>query len=481
MRLFLCLCVCLLCLTIPAPSPAFSAPPRQNSPQQPAKKTPAKPARKPASPASGAQKQSASPAHAKKTTPRAAAPGASQKTLASLIAAFDALQGDAAKASRRDNWLNLEKKFAILQKNSTGATAAEAAFYKARTREELAIRAAHKGDFRDAAASYKQMAATYPKHSRAPESLFRQASILDKRLDNAAAAQSVAKKLLAAYPASAEAKRAQTFLSAAPAAQPAKKITAAAPSSRPAAAARNSAATERRTLLEQLGLKIDTVMLDAGHGGKDPGTAANDITEKHLTISMAKRIGALLQKQGIKVIYTRSGDTYVPLKARPVRGNERKADLFISLHVNANTDASIRGVETYYLDTAQSNRAADVAARENAVTVKNVSDLQFILTDFMLSSKLEESKELAAHVQKGLLNTMRAGKYDMPDNGVRSAPFHVLMGARMPAILVEFGYVTNKRDAALLKNEAFLKRQADGVVAGILSYKKKISTYAPGR
>ena len=471
MRLLLCLCVCLLFLALPATSPALSAPSQQQATPKSPKKTPAtSPKKTPSAPQRSKRAQPAPAEAQKKITSKAAA-------LPPLVAAFDALQEDTAKAARRENWLNLEKKFAALTKNSAADTAAEAGFYQARTREELAIRAAHKGDFREAVASYKQTAATYPKHSRAPVCLLRQATILAKRLDNATGAQAVAKQLIAAYPASPEAKKAQAFL-AEPltAEQPQKRSTAA--SSQPAPARQSNAATEKRTLLEQLGLKIDTVMLDAGHGGKDPGTAANGITEKYLTVAMAKRIGALLQKQGIKVLYTRTTDTYVSLQDRPVLGNEKKADLFISLHINANTDASIRGVETYYLDTAQSHRAADVAARENAVTVKKVSDLQFILTDFMLSSKLEESKELAAHVQKSLLSAMKASKYNMPDNGVRSAPFHVLMGARMPAILVEFGYVTNELDAALLKNDAFLKRQADGVVAGILSYKKKISTYA---
>lgn len=233
------------------------------------------------------------------------------------------------------------------------------------------------------------------------------------------------------------------------------------------------------SIAEQLGLTVETILLDPGHGGKDPGAQANGITEKNFTLAMAKRIGALLEKKGFRVLYTRTGNRYISLQDRPDLANTKKADLFISIHINANTTPGVHGLETYYLDEAKTQNAAVVAARENAVSVKNISDLQFILTDLMLGSKVKESHRLAECVQSGILKRLRAAQLSMTSNGVRSGPFYVLMGARMPAILVEFGYITNKGDAASLKSERFLQRQAEGVVDGIMLYKTEVEKLAP--
>ena len=231
--------------------------------------------------------------------------------------------------------------------------------------------------------------------------------------------------------------------------------------------------------MEQLGLTVQTIMIDAGHGGNDPGARSAGIIEKTFTLAMAKRVGALLNKEGFTVLYTRTSDTYISLQTRPDMANNKKADLFISIHVNANTKPGIRGLETYYLDEAKTQDAATVAARENGVSVKNISDLQFILTDLMLSSKVKESHHLADCVHKGILKKLRGAKFAAPDNGVRSAPFYVLVGARMPAILVEFGYITNTHDAANLKNDAYLQRQAEGLVQGVLQYKAELAKAVP--
>lgn len=232
-------------------------------------------------------------------------------------------------------------------------------------------------------------------------------------------------------------------------------------------------------LMKQLGLTVQTIMLDPGHGGKDPGATGGGIVEKQFTLSMAKRIGGILKKEGFTVLYTRTGNDFISLQERPDLANSKSADLFISIHINANPGNSIRGLETYYLDEAQTPDAATVAARENTVSVQNISDLQVILTDLMLSSKLEESRHLAKCIHNGILKSLRSAKLAAPDNGSRSAPFYVLMGARMPAILIEFGYITNEADAGNLRSEKYLQRQAEGVVQGILQYKKELARLAP--
>lgn len=232
------------------------------------------------------------------------------------------------------------------------------------------------------------------------------------------------------------------------------------------------------TLAEQLGLTVRTIMIDAGHGGKDPGAMGNSIRESEMTLRLARLLGERLRKQGFNVLYTRSKDSYVALEQRAVIANNQKADLFISLHVNANKDAKTNGLETYFLDLAKTSSAATVAARENAVSVKNISDLQFILTDLMLTSKLQESQDLAAIIHQNMYGRIRQAGFTVADNGVRSAPFYVLMGARMPAVLVEIGYLTNPDDARRIKNLKYLERMADGIALGVAAYKKKLNRFA---
>jgi N-acetylmuramoyl-L-alanine amidase len=275
----------------------------------------------------------------------------------------------------------------------------------------------------------------------------------------------------------------------APSATPAKKKTAPAAkktgaptvpaAKKPADGRAGKDAGNRSGLLAQLGLEIRTIMLDAGHGGKDPGAEASGIVEKDFTLNMAERLGAILRRCGYTVLYTRSGNRYLTLQQRPDAANAKKADLFISLHVNANPKPSVRGVETYYLSAAETGDSATVAARENGVPVGKISDLQFILTDLMLSSKVRESRRLAEKIQRGILNRLRNAGLPAVDNGVRPAPFHVLFGARMPAVLVEFGYITNRDDAASLKSAAYLARQCEGIADGIQRYALDLAASAP--
>ena len=231
------------------------------------------------------------------------------------------------------------------------------------------------------------------------------------------------------------------------------------------------------TLMEQLGLTVKTIMLDAGHGGKDPGAMGNGIKESAVTLNLAKLLGQRLEKQGFNVLYTREKDTYVALDQRAVIANNKKADLFISLHVNASRDKNIHGLETYFLDLARTSSAATVAARENAVSVKSISDLQFILTDLMLTSKLQESQDLAAVVHHNMYGRVRKAGFAVADNGVRSAPFYVLMGARMPAVLVEIGYLTHDGDVRRLASSKYLERLADGITLGVVEYKNKLARF----
>lgn len=233
-------------------------------------------------------------------------------------------------------------------------------------------------------------------------------------------------------------------------------------------------------ILDQLGLSINTVVVDAGHGGKDPGAIGNGIRESEYTLALAKALAQRLKQNGIDVLYTRKTDKYIALEDRTGFANDSRADVFVSIHVNASTNKKLSGIETYFLDVARSDAAAVVAARENAVKVNNTSDLQFILSDLTRNSKKAESEAIAGMVQSGMLHSLRKTGYSVYDNGVRSAPFYVLMGARMPAFLVEVGYLSNATDATRMKEDKYLNSLADGIASGILAYRDKLRASANG-
>ena len=230
-------------------------------------------------------------------------------------------------------------------------------------------------------------------------------------------------------------------------------------------------------LVEQLGLSVRTIMLDAGHGGKDPGAQGNGLVEKDVNLRMALILGKTLQERGFKVIYTRTTDVFLPLEERTALANSQKADLFLSLHCNAHTDPSMCGLETYSLNLARTPDAVRVAARENSMSDRNISDLQMILTDLMLTSKIKESVDLAHGVhRRGLASIRRV--WTVADHGNREAPFYVLMGAKMPSALLEIGYITNRTEAARLKSDAYLRTLSRGITEGVIAYKAQIERYA---
>lgn len=247
----------------------------------------------------------------------------------------------------------------------------------------------------------------------------------------------------------------------------------------PPAFAKPSASRKRMAanLVEQLGLSVRTIMIDAGHGGKDPGAQGYGLSEKDVNLRMALILGKILKSRGFKVIYTRTTDVFLALEERTEMANAKKADLFLSVHCNAHTDPGMSGLETYSLNLARTPDAVRVAARENSVSDKNISDLQMILTDLMLTSKIKESVDLAHGVhKKGLANVRKV--WTVADHGNREAPFYVLMGAKMPSALLEIGYITNKTEAARLNNDAYLRTLSRGIADGVKAYKDQIERYA---
>ena len=226
------------------------------------------------------------------------------------------------------------------------------------------------------------------------------------------------------------------------------------------------------SLAQQLGLGVKKIVIDPGHGGKDPGAMAFNIKEKDIVLRIAKNLGPVLQQElGCEVIFTRDEDIFVPLEERTAIANTENADLFVSLHVNAHPSAKVRGLETYYLNLTTNAEAMRVAAMENATSTHQMSDLQDILSDIMKNSKIEESSRLAQQVHNSILNEAADKGYTNIKNlGVKQAPFYVLIGAQMPAILLEVAFITNKEDVKNLNDPTFVKLLTKEIADGIRSY-----------
>ncbi|WP_291440675.1 N-acetylmuramoyl-L-alanine amidase [Desulfovibrio sp.] len=227
-------------------------------------------------------------------------------------------------------------------------------------------------------------------------------------------------------------------------------------------------------MARQLGLTLRTVFIDAGHGGRDPGTNHNGILERVITLDVALTLGRLLQANGVDVVYSRTKDTGLSLRERTTRANAAGADIFVSIHVNANEDPSVNGFETYYLDLASNNEAARVAALENSGSDHRLGDMQKMLADVMLNARVDESRRLAQDIQRLSMFRLKKREYTVRNNGVKSAPFHVLLGAQMPAVLVELGYCTHAAEARNLANAKYRLALAEGLAEGILAYKDRL-------
>jgi N-acetylmuramoyl-L-alanine amidase len=232
------------------------------------------------------------------------------------------------------------------------------------------------------------------------------------------------------------------------------------------------------SLAKQLALGVRRVVIDPGHGGKDPGGVGYDknILEKNVTLEVSRRLAREIQQRlGCEAILTRDRDVFLSLEERTAIANTKSADIFISIHANASRNRRARGVETYFLNLATDDEAILVAARENATSTKNISDLEAILTDLMKNAKVNESSRLAGHVQEALVRTLKPKYKEIKDHGVKQAPFYVLLGAEMPCILVEIAFISHPKECQRLNTASYQKDVVDGIVTGIEKYIEEIS------
>ena len=256
-------------------------------------------------------------------------------------------------------------------------------------------------------------------------------------------------------------------------------VKVAAPRPQPAAIPARESSIGDRSLTRVLGLKLARVVLDAGHGGHDVGTQGpTGLFEKDLVLDVAKRLGDLLEDRlGSDVIYTRSGDTFVGLEERTRIANEHKADLFLSIHANSSPVKSVSGVETYYLNFNTSKTAQDLASKENASSQHSIFELKELLNKIALKDKIDESREFASRVQTSLYAVSVKGNPATYNRGIKRAPFVVLIGATMPSVLAEIGFLTNAGDEALLRKSEHRDKIAEALYKGIAAYAETLSHF----
>lgn len=259
------------------------------------------------------------------------------------------------------------------------------------------------------------------------------------------------------------------------------KISDLGPPAAVAAAAVHNA-TGGLSMARQLGLGVSRIVIDPGHGGHDPGAKGKGVTEAELVLDVALRLETLLQKvPGVDVILTRRTDQFIQLPERTAIANREGADLFLSIHANASANGQAHGIETYFLNFANNQSAAAVAARENAASTQAMGGLPDFVKAIALNNKLDESRDFALHVQRAMVERQRPANKLLKDLGVKQAPFVVLIGANMPSVLAEMGFVTNAAEAKLLKATAYRQRIAESLFNAIRKYQtslKNVGTVA---
>ncbi len=215
---------------------------------------------------------------------------------------------------------------------------------------------------------------------------------------------------------------------------------------------------------------IRTIVIDAGHGGHDPGTSHFGLKEKYLALDIAKRLRTQLQHAGFKVMMTRDSDQFIPLSNRPAIANRLRADLFVSVHINANRNRSVSGIEVYYprqsVVTSSTQWPPSVSPREVSLPSTTVKQ---VLWDMVLGQTRSQSQKLAASICHSMRNGLPA-----PCLGTKPARFVVLREAWMPAVLIEVGYVTNRAEATRLGSESYRQATAESIAGGIVSYVREL-------
>ncbi len=231
------------------------------------------------------------------------------------------------------------------------------------------------------------------------------------------------------------------------------------------------------SMIRQLGLGARRVVIDAGHGGKDPGCVGRQkgYQEKDVVLDVALRLKKLLEAQeNMEVIMTRETDIFLEPENRTLIANQKQADLFVSIHANASRSPRLSGVETFFLNFSEDPSVIATAARENATSSKNISEMRSIIEKIVENTKIPESRELAQNIQKSLVQTLSQKYSDVRDLGVKGGPFWVLIGTEVPSILVEVSFLSHPLEEERLGTPGYRQLVAQGIYEGIMTYKRSL-------
>jgi N-acetylmuramoyl-L-alanine amidase len=248
------------------------------------------------------------------------------------------------------------------------------------------------------------------------------------------------------------------------------------PSPPPAPTATNGTPVRNRdgsySLARQLGLGAKRIALDAGHGGHDPGAIGKRGTqEKDITLAIVLKLEKLLRNElGADVVMTRDRDVFIPLEERTAIANASGADLFLSVHINSARNSAGRGLETYYLSFAKNAAAEELAARENAISQATMKDLNNLVKAITTNSKIDESRDFAGLIQRSNVEGLSPSFQGVLDRGVHTAPFYVLIGANMPSILTEVGFISNPEEERWLRSDEYQDKLAEALLEGVRAY-----------
>lgn len=213
------------------------------------------------------------------------------------------------------------------------------------------------------------------------------------------------------------------------------------------------------------------IVIDPGHGGKDPGAVSKKTREKAVVLQIAKKLSAQLKKSGAEVHLTRSGDRFLELEDRNRLANQKKCDLFLSLHANSSKNRQAEGIEIYYLNKATDQAARRLAARENRGARKKMAAEQEILSDLIQTAVTEESAELASQLKQHLQRKLKGS--GVKEVEVKTALFYVLVGAKCPSLLIETGFVTHPRESKRLRDPKYQERLVGALAEGVVRYLSK--------
>lgn len=459
-------------------------------------------------------------------TPRSAggekerSPGASV-AFAEAKKAFTALKKDPKRRKFRDAWLSVAQRFTVVAEKYPTSPLAPGALYDAgELYAELSRVSLAKRDLNEAIETYTRLCARYPGSNLADDAHFALARIYRDRTGDTVKAESELRATVACKgDMQGKAKAALAELDSAPKAksarpgpkerpEPARREAAKAHEDLPAqrndgepskvnlathdeeddedeadavgipvsassvdparVKALKEAARSEVPLSVQVGLKIKRIILDAGHGGHDTGAIGpRGVYEKDVALAIARKLKTRLEAKGYEALLTRDADRFVALEDRARFANKHKGDLFVSIHCNAHKSAALRGVETYTLNVTSDQYATRLAARENASSERSLSDLQLVLADLATKVNTADSVKLARAVQSELVEAESEGKSRAKDLGVKQALFYVLLGARMPSVLVETAFLSNPADERWLSNPVRQKTVAEAIALGI--------------